>query len=70
MREWLKDIRESQHLSQAEISKQVNVTQPTYSNIEIGKRNPSVEAAKRIADVLGFPWTRFFEDEPPTQDSG
>ena len=63
MREWLKDIREERHMSQLEISERVNITQPSYSNIEAGRRNPSIEAAKKIADVLGFPWTRFFDDE-------
>jgi len=28
-----------------------------------GKANPSVDVAKRIADVLGFDWTLFFEDD-------
>ena len=63
MRTWLKDIRESQHISQLEIAEQANISQPSYSNIEMGRRNPSVEAAKKIADVLGFPWTRFYEED-------
>lgn len=63
MRTWLKDIREARQMSQVEISSQVDITQPSYSNIEIGKRSPSVEVAKRIAGVLGFHWTRFFEDD-------
>jgi transcriptional regulator with XRE-family HTH domain len=42
----------------------VQITQPSYSNIEMGKRNPSVDAAKKIANVLGFPWARFYEDDP------
>ncbi len=36
-----------------------------YSKIERGEANPSVDVAKRIAAVLGFDWTRFFEDDPP-----
>ena len=68
MREWLKDIREARHMSQLEISERVNITQPSYSNIEAGRRNPSIEAAKRIAEVLDFPWTRFYDDEQ-TADS-
>ena len=64
MRVWLKDIREAQHMSQAELAERVQITQPSYSNIEMGKRNPSVDAAKKIANVLGFPWARFYEDDP------
>ena len=63
MRTWLKDIREAQHMSQLEISERADITQPSYSNIESGKRNPSVEAAKKIASILGFPWTRFYEED-------
>lgn len=28
----------------------------------------SVETAKKIADVLGFPWTRFFENVEETDN--
>ena len=31
--------------------------------IENGNANPSVEVAKKIASVMGFDWTRFYEDE-------
>ena len=34
-----------------------------YSFIELGVRRPSVEVAKKIAAVMGFHWTRFYEDE-------
>lgn len=63
MRIWLKDIRDSRHMSQAEVAECAKITQPAYSNIELGKRNPSIDAAKKIAEVLGFPWTRFYDEE-------
>ena len=62
MRTWLKDIREEQHMSQQEISERAEIAQPSYSNIELGKRNPSVDAAKKIASILNFPWTRFYDE--------
>ena len=34
-----------------------------YSFIELGERRPSVEVAKKIASVMGFNWTRFYEDD-------
>ena len=46
-----------------EISKAIGIAQASYSNIENGKRRPSVEMAKKIAGVLGFEWARFFEEE-------
>ena len=45
-----------------ETAKKSGISYPHYNFIENGKRRPSVEVAKRIAGVLGFEWTRFFED--------
>lgn len=63
MREWLIAIREKAGLSQKAVSERVGISQPSYFNIEQGKRRPSVETAKSIAEVLGFDWTRFYEEE-------
>lgn len=41
----------------------VGISQQMYSKIERGEGNPSVDVAKKIAAVLGFEWTRFY-DEP------
>ena len=62
MSEYLKAIRISKGLSQKDIADTVKITQPTYSNIEKGKRRPSVDVAKKIAEVLGFDWTEFFRE--------
>lgn len=63
MRIWLKDIRAQQNMTQQEVAKAANVDVTMISKIELGERRPSVEVAKKIAAVLGFKWTRFFEDE-------
>jgi len=60
MREWLIKLRGN--TSQAEIAKKCGISQNFYSWIELGERRPSVETAKKIAAVLGFKWTMFFED--------
>lgn len=65
-RSWLIAIRKDCGLSQKSVSELVGISQPSYYNIEVGKRKPSVPVAKRIAAALGFDWTRFYEDE---QDS-
>ena len=65
---WLKAIREGVGLSQADVSKAANIAQASYSNIENGKRRPAVPVAKRIAAVLGFDWTRFYDDNDGKQD--
>ena len=39
------------------------IPQSTYFGIEAGVGRPSGDMTKRIAAVMGFDWTRFFEDE-------
>lgn len=63
MRNWLKALRKQHDLSQAKVAEISGITQQMYNLIENGERRPSVETAKKIAQVLGFDWTRFFEDE-------
>lgn len=61
---WLKLLRVEAGLSQAEVSQRVGITQQYYSAIECGKRGQTLPTptAKRIAGVLGFQWTRFYEE--------
>ena len=68
MRKWLIDIRNGR--TQAQIAKAAGITQQMYSFIELGERRPSVEVAKKIAAVMGFHWTRFFEDEDEITKTG
>jgi transcriptional regulator with XRE-family HTH domain len=44
-----------------EVGLMANISESMYSLIENGKRRPSVDVAKRIAAVLNFDWTLFFE---------
>ena len=62
MRTWLKNIRSK--TPQESVAKMAGITQQMYSHIERGERTPSVDVAKKIAAVLGFEWTRFYEDLP------
>lgn len=61
MREWLAEMRKATGKSQKELASEAGIAQSTLGSIESGNRNPSVELAKKIAAVLDFPWTRFFE---------
>ncbi|MED4715254.1 helix-turn-helix transcriptional regulator [Bacillus badius] len=65
MRSWLVNIRKGKEMTQNEVSQLSGVSRSAYSNIEIGVRSPSVETAKRIANVLEFEWTLFFTSECP-----
>lgn len=61
MREWLVTLRGKQ--SQQELAGKIGMSQSGYALIETGDRRPSVQTAKKIASVLGFDWTRFFEND-------
>lgn len=64
MRQWLKELRrKSPNLTQEQLAKLVGISRTMVTEIENGNANPSVEVAKKIAAVLGFDWTRFYEDE-------
>lgn len=59
---WLVKYRAKKGLSQNQVANQIEVSQQMYNYIENGKRNPSPKLAKKIADVLNFSWTKFYED--------
>ncbi|MFA0815990.1 MAG: helix-turn-helix transcriptional regulator [Anaerofustis sp.] len=68
MREWLKTVREKKGFSQLGLANKADIAPSHYNMIETGNRRPSVEVAKRIADVLGFEWTRFFENKESEEE--
>lgn len=68
MRKWLIDIRNGR--AQAQIAEAVGISQQMYSAIELGERRPSVDVAKKIAAVLGFEWTLFYQDENELTKTG
>ncbi|MDR0380674.1 MAG: helix-turn-helix transcriptional regulator [Oscillospiraceae bacterium] len=61
LRDWLLDLRGCR--SQVEVAQEVGVSQQHISALEYGTKRPSPAVAKRLAKVLGFDWTRFYEDE-------
>ena len=61
MGKWLQEERKKAEMTQREAAAAARISQPSYCLIEQGKRNPTVETAKRIAKAMGFAWTRFFE---------
>lgn len=70
MRKWLKDLRAKKDLTQQEVANAANVDVTMISKIELGERRPSVEVAKKIAAVLGFEWTLFYQDEGELTKTG
>lgn len=61
-RKWLIEKRKIKKLSQEDLANKCEVSQVTIARIEAGERRPSPELAKKIADVLNFSWTKFYED--------
>lgn len=59
--------RKEKGLTMRRVSRLAKINESTYNLIEHGKRRPSVDAAKRIAAVLGFNWTAFFPEVPEIQ---
>lgn len=59
---WLKAIRHKKGYSQSQIATMIHISQPSYANIENGKRTPSVPVAQKIAEALEFDWKLFYEN--------
>ena len=68
MREWLVQARNAKGMSQADVAKQSGIVQQSYQLIEKGVNRPRIETAQRIAAVLGFEWTRFYEEEEDSDE--
>jgi len=69
---WLKELRETKGLSQKETAKKAGISQQYYNFIENEKRgNPlNPDIAKKIAAVLDFDWTQFYNDESTGATTG
>ena len=57
----LAEIRKEKNMTQQELADLIKVKRQTISAIENGV-NPKIETAKKIATVLGFEWTKFYEE--------
>lgn len=54
MRNKLKTIRTDKGFTQQEISDLVGIDRSFYTNIELGVKNPSLQVALRIKEVLNY----------------
>lgn len=65
MRQWLKELRAAAGYSTYKAAELAGISQSYYASIEVGTRgNPlNVDVAKKIAEALGFDWTRFYDDQ-------
>ena len=58
----IRNIRMEKGMTQQELADLVGLDRTTITKIENGAA-PSIDTAKKIAAVMGFDWTRFYEDE-------
>lgn len=63
MNGWLKRKRLEKCMSLEAVASKCGITRQALWLIESKERTPSVETAKRIANVLEFNWTRFYEED-------
>lgn len=61
MRTWLIELRKKKELTQDQVATFCGISRQYYSFIENGDRNVPVHTAKKIANILGFDWQKFFE---------
>lgn len=72
MRKWLSEIRVKSGKSQQKVADESGISQSYYAEIELGIRGKplAVPIAKKIAAVLEFDWTRFYEDDCAPRPEG
>lgn len=58
----LQKEREQKGLSQEQLAAKIGVSRQSLSAIERGIAKPSVENAKKIAEVLDLRWSDFYEE--------
>lgn len=54
MRSRLREIRIMSGMTQQEVASAAEIERVTYTNIELGNKNPSFAVAARIKKVLGY----------------
>ncbi len=60
---WLINCRLNQGLTRERVAKMLQVSEPAYMAYELGTRTPRPNKAKVLAELLGFDWTRFYDEE-------
>lgn len=60
----LREHRKAAWLTQCELAAQVGCAQNYLSDLEAGKRDPSLSLALRLAELLGKPIQKFLEQKP------
>lgn len=62
-------LRKLEGLNQNEFAKKVGLTQASISQLEDGKRSPSIDSLRKISNALGMSLNELIEDPVPMQDN-
>ena len=60
-RDWLIQKRKEKGMFQRDVADYAGISVQFYSRMETGERRPSPSLAKKVAGILDFPWTKFYE---------
>ncbi len=59
---WLITYRLNSGFTKSQMAKKLNISQPAYMAYELGTRTPRPIKAKMLGEILGFDWTKFYEN--------
>lgn len=59
--DWMRDLRHKRKITMRQVAESIGVTESFISQVERGNKRPSIETAKKLADVYKVKWTKFFE---------
>lgn len=62
-------LRKNHGLSQSGLAKLAKVSQAFISDIESGKKNPTVDTLENICSALDTTLVQFFDDKSPVQEA-
>ena len=63
-REILKNARINHKHTQKSIAEKINISLRQYQSIENGTRNPSIDVALRLSEILGVTVNELFPKQP------
>lgn len=60
--EWLRELRHKKNMTMRQVADAVGVTEGYICMLEKDKKRPSVDLAKKLANIYKINWTKFFRD--------
>ena len=66
--ERIREIRNERGLTQKTLGEKAGIAEPTIRRYELGKLNPKIDTAKKIAAALNVPWYELYPGEEDGED--